>query len=185
MSHIQLPDSSFYLFLLSNDKDAAFKVKAEGCCFCGGQLDFATYQRKPRHTPTDLPENFNTVFSLCCRQEGCRKRTPPPSLRFFGRRVYLLFILIKACSDGGRSPEGLIFKNALAWGVSRQALRSWYKFWRVTFSNSGFWRVSKGILPTSFGEISIPELLLKSFGCGSYLDEPWRKLLQFLCAYNH
>lgn len=185
MSHIPLPDASFYLFLLSNDRDAALKVKAGGCSFCASPLDFAPYQRKPRHTLVNLPDEFNTVFSLCCRQERCRKRTAPPSLRFFGRRVYLLFILIKACSDGVRGADGLIAKNARSWGVSRQALRSWYEFWRVKFSNSGFWRASKGILPTSFGEISIPDLLLKSFDCTSYLDEPWRKILQFLSPYNH
>ena len=185
MSHIQLPDATFYLFLLSNDRDAALKVKAAGCCFCAGPLDNAPYQRKPRHTPADLPDEFNTVFSLCCRHEGCRKRAPPPSFRFFGRRVYLLFILIKACADGGRDAKGLIAENARSWGVSRQALRSWYEFWRVNFVNSGFWRVSKGILPTSFEEVSIPELLLKSFGCTSYSEEPWRKLVQFLSTYNH
>lgn len=185
MSHIKLPDASFYFFLLSNDKDAALRVKAGGCPFCAGPLDNAPYQRKPRHVLDGLPDEFSTVFSLCCREAGCRKRTMPPSLRFFGRRVFLLFISINACADGGRSGESMISKKARSWGVSRQTLRSWHEFWRVKFSNSGFWRANKGMLPTSFDEISIPELLLKSFGCGSYLDEPWHKLLQFLSVYNH
>ena len=185
MSHIQLPDASFYLFLLSNDKDAALRVKAGCCSFCAGPLDNAPYQRKPRHTLDDLPDEFSTVFSLCCRQDGCRKRTTPPSLRFFGRRVYLLFILINACGNGGKSGESTLSKNARSWGVSRQALRSWYEFWRVKFSQSGFWLVNKGILPTCFEEMSIPDMLLKSFNCPSYLDGPWRKLLQFLSPYNH
>ena len=184
MSHIQLPDASFYLFLLSNDKDAALIVKAGNCPYCAGPLDNAPYQRKPRHTLDDLPDEFSTVFSLCCRQDGCRKRTTPQSLRFFGRRVYLLFILIKACA-GGRSTESMLSKNARSCGVSRQTLRSWYEFWRVKFSKSEFWRVNKGILPTCFEEVSIPDMLLKSFDCLSYFDGPWRKLLQFLSPYNH
>lgn len=184
MSHIQLPDASFYLFLLINDKDAALKVKADACPFCSSPLDNAPYQRKPRHTPEGLPEDFNTVFSLCCRRDGCRKRTTPPSLRFFGRRVYLLFIMIRACACGGRSPEGLLAPRARAWGVSRQALRSWYEFWRTRFSESGFWRLNKGLLPTSLGELSVPELLLTSFECNSYLCDRWRKLLRFLSFYH-
>ena len=184
MSHTLLPDTSFYLFLLKNDKDTALEIKAVSCPFCSGPLDHASYERKPRNTPAGLPDEFNTVFSLCCRRDGCRKRITPPSLRFFGRRVYLLFIMIKSCADCGRNPSGLIATKARLWGMSRQALKRWYEFWQNTFSLSGFWRFSKGLLPINSGDLPLPEHLLQSFRCLFFAPEHWLKLLQFLSPYH-
>ncbi|MFH1269216.1 MAG: hypothetical protein ABIK89_26095 [Planctomycetota bacterium] len=54
---------------------------------CSGPLHQANYPRKPRGEESDARPVWR--LSFCCGVEGCRKRTTPRSLRFFGRKVYL------------------------------------------------------------------------------------------------
>ena len=86
------------LLLLSFDRDLAQEVRAGGCRHCGSALHAGRYWRKPQGTPAGLPPEYDRRESLCCSAEGCRKRVLPPSLRFFGRRVYLGPAFVLACA---------------------------------------------------------------------------------------
>ena len=56
--------------------------------YCEGPLHDANSWRKPRGGPPNLEKLFELRYSLCCGREGCRRRVMPPSVRFWGRRVY-------------------------------------------------------------------------------------------------
>ena len=89
MYHDLPDDSRFWQFLFSVDLDMADTTRSKGCS-CGGRLHRADYPRKPRGGPDDLPEEYRQRLSFCCDRDGCRKRSTPPSVRFLGRKVYLV-----------------------------------------------------------------------------------------------
>ncbi len=102
-----LQDSRHFEFLLSVDTDLAAEARRSGC-ECGGVLHSAHYERKPRGGPAALGPESAKRFSFCCATEGCRRRATPPSLRFFGRKVFLgvLVVLVPVLRDGP-TPERL------------------------------------------------------------------------------
>lgn len=82
--------------------DLAAEVHAAGCR-CGGTLHSARYPRKPRGVaPSVLGAGYEHRLSFCCSREGCRRRVTLPSVRFFGRRVFLgtAVLLISALAYG-------------------------------------------------------------------------------------
>jgi len=92
-----LADAKFWRLLLRFDEDVAAQVRAFGCPLCGSVLHSARYRRKPRGAPRAvLGEAYERRLSLCCAREGCRRRTTPVSVRFFGRRVYLAALVVLA-----------------------------------------------------------------------------------------
>ena len=100
------------------------------------------YARKPRGGPADLPEGYERRFSFCCA--GCRHRVTPPSVRFFGRRVYLapVFLIVSAM-------QGLLTAQRLSrlrrlFGVDRRTVIRWRRWWRDSFMTTAFWRAMAG-----------------------------------------
>ena len=85
--HELLCDAKLYFHLLRIDRDLAAAERAKGCPACGGRLDVADYPRKPRGGAAELPDEYGRRFSFCC--DACRRRVTPPSVRYFGRRVYM------------------------------------------------------------------------------------------------
>ena len=94
MYHNQLSDPNFLQLLVRIDEDLAAQTLAGGCPACGGRLHSASYPRKPRGIPRALGELFQSRFSFCCAEAGCRRRCTPPSVRFLGRRVWLSVVVI-------------------------------------------------------------------------------------------
>jgi len=47
------------------------------------------YPRKPRGIPFVPEESYEYRLRFCCAEDGCRRRITPPSVRFFGRKVFL------------------------------------------------------------------------------------------------
>jgi hypothetical protein len=101
---------------------------------------------------------------LCCCADGCRKRVKPPSLRFFGRRVYLAPVFVLACA----MIHGITEKRAEAMrdlvGVSRRTLERWRKWWQQSFPQSGFWQGARGRLRSPVDSSGLPASLLQRFG---------------------
>ncbi len=130
-------DEEFFASLTEADAEIARRVAACGCPWCGGPLHQANYLRKPRGGLLgEAGEKFAIRHSLCCGAEGCRRRTLPPSLRFFGRRVYLEVVLVLA--------SVLCQLSALrdAWvatGVPSWTLRRWRAWWLEGFPASPTW----------------------------------------------
>lgn len=152
--------SDIALFLLKVDQDLAARQRALGCR-CGGRLDVANYPRK----------SFGIIlagallavrFSFCCSR--CRRRTTPPSVRFFGRRRFHspIFLLLSAVS--GRLTEACLGELYDVFGVSERTVRRWRRWWRREFSLSAFWRRARGWLtPPAPGEHELPLGLLARF----------------------
>jgi hypothetical protein len=146
--HAFLIDSRFYRFLFDIDQDIARQVQVEGCS-CGGVLHSARYPRKPRGLHSYLDESYKSRLSFCCADEGCRRRTTPPSVRFLGRKVYLgvIVILITALEHGLTAKRRQWLVETL--DIWPQTLSRWRKWWRETFPASRCWQEERGgfILP--------------------------------------
>jgi hypothetical protein len=145
-------DTAFFQSLYEFDFDLFRQEKAKGCSRCQGPLDTSNYQRKPRGPG----EEHTLRFSLCCRRKGCRKRTMPPSIRFFGRRVYTLWVCLLAIDFA----EQLEPRQ----NILRQTLRRWRLFWQVRLAEtSPFMQWARGFLQPGWPVTSTPESLIKAF----------------------
>ena len=162
MCHALLSDSTLYDLLLEFDRDLAAQARAAGCS-CGGVLHRADYPRKPRGGPADLPAEYDTRLSLCCAQEGCRRRTTPASVRFLGRRVYLgAVVLLATAMQGGITARRAARLHALV-GVSLRTLKRWRAWWRAGFAGSSFWQGVRGRFCPPVDVQALPESLLERF----------------------
>jgi hypothetical protein len=159
-----LAESSFFMVLLRCDRDLAAEVRAGRCPHCGSALHSARYRRKPRGAPLGLPPDYELRESLCCSREGCRKRLLPPSLRFFGRRVYLgpVFVLVSAMVHGITEKRAAALRDLV--GVSRRTLERWRKWWRDAFAQSEFWRAARGRFAVPVAASLLPDSLVERFG---------------------
>ena len=146
MSTAILYDRKLFVILNQIDSDLAEKTRAQGCS-CGGRLHTSNYPRKPR-APVDLGAEHRKRHSFCCAE--CRRRETPPSVRFFGRRVYAfpVVVLLTALAAG-------LSGNRLAtlrkeFGVDRRTLERWRVWWRVwwreVFPETKFWKVARARL---------------------------------------
>lgn len=178
-----LRDVSFWLFLLSVDEDLAAKTRKKGCP-CSGRLHCADYPRKPRGGPEDLPEQyrerFRKRFSFCCNQEGCRKRTTPPSVRFLGRKGFLgAVVILVAAVRQGPTPRRVRTLSEL-FEVDRRTITRWQTFWREHFPRTSFWKVARARLVPVFDVAVLPRSLLNAFVRTDNDREGWKRLLLFL-----
>ena len=158
-----LVDGRLYGLLLRIDQELAGSTQAERCRWCGGRLDRADYARKPRGVPPELGPEHTVRLSLCCANEGCRRRHTPPSVRFLGRRVYVgaAILGITALRPGARGGEARALR---AWlGVSGRTLARWRRWWQEVFATSGFWRNARGRLRTPVPAHALPGGLLQRF----------------------
>jgi len=114
--------TEFFQGLLEIDREYARLAKAAGCS-CGGVLDVANYQRKPRGVSA-MDHVYETRLSFCCRRDGCRKRVTPPSVRFLGRKIYVAMIVILITMEKEWAQAAV--------KVSRQTACRWREYWRRT-----------------------------------------------------
>ena len=158
-----LRNTAFYLLLQDIDRDLARALRAEGCPRCGSRLHFARYARKPRGAPQDLPADFDRRESLCCSADGCRRRACPPSLRFFGRRLYLGPVFVLACV----LVHGITVKRAAVLhdlvGVSIRTLARWRRWWLASFPCTVFWKDARARFMPPVDESALPSALLERF----------------------
>lgn len=155
-----LQDSSFFLLLLTFDRDLAEQYR-EVRCGCGGKLHRAAYFRKPRGGPRELPDGYGVRDSFCCSEEGCRCRLTPPSVRFLGRRVYLgaVVVLVSAMMHGVSEKRAAAMRELC--GVGARTLNRWRKWWREHFVGTGLWKVLRGRFLPPVNEGLLPGALLE------------------------
>lgn len=137
--------------------------------FCGGALHRADYERKPRGGPPDLSEAFEKRFSLCCEREGCRRRVLPPSVLFWGRRVYFApVVLLVTALRQGRNPDATLEKLKGLCGVWRSTIKRWQRYFKELFPGSVNWRRLSGRLMPPVAVDDLPRALLARFyrACG-------------------
>jgi hypothetical protein len=139
MSMAILSDPKLFVTLFQIDSELAEKARADRCP-CGGRLDVSDYPRKPR-APGDLGAEHRRRHSFSCAV--CRRRTTPPSVRFFARRVYAfpVVVLVTALSTG-LSGSRLATLRA-EFGVDRRTLERWRLWWREVFPQTRFWKTAR------------------------------------------
>ncbi len=147
------------------DRDLSDKCKQSSCKWCGGRLHQANYERKPRGGPANLPESYAIRHSLCCG--SCRRRTKPPSLLFWQRRVYWgCVIMVVLTLRQNRSSGYSTGKLMKMFGVGRNTIKSWVLYFRRTYPKSGGWQRIRGRLSGLIANDRLPgdvvELFLES-----------------------
>jgi hypothetical protein len=81
-------------------------------------------------------------FSLCCGQEGCRRRLLPKSVLFDGRRVYWRMVILVVIGLRGQRDSGYTMEKLKAWlGVDAQTVRRWQRWYRERLSPGGEWKM--------------------------------------------
>ena len=184
MLHAYLADAKFWGVLLRFDEELAAEAQAHGCGDCRAPLHSARYPRKPRGVARALlGEDYEWRLSFCCAREGCRRRTTPASVRFFGRRVYLgaLVLLISALSQGlTRTRRAQLLAR---FGVSEQTVRRWRRWWCEVFPDTPWWRGARDRFVPALDLAQLPASLLERFVA---LDRAARSLdaLRFLAPLS-
>ena len=139
MSTAILTDPQLFVILYRIDSDLAEKAREERCS-CGGRLDVADYPRKPR-APGDLGPEHSRRHSFSCAT--CRRRTTPPSVRFFARQVYAFPVVVLVTTlSVGLSGSRLTTLRA-EFGVDRRTLERWRVWWREVFPQTRFWKTAR------------------------------------------
>jgi len=103
---------------------------------------------------------FELRYSLCCGSEGCRRRVMPPSVRFWGRRVYWapVVMLITALRQG-KNPNITLERLKGLCGVWRSTVNSWRDYFIKIFPDSLPWRRLSGHVMTKETNRLIHDLL--------------------------
>jgi hypothetical protein len=164
MVHGYGADAKLFAALVEIDGTYAARVKEAGCADCGGPLDRADFERKPRGDLGQVAGAYTKRTSFCCRRDGCRHRATPPSLRFLGRKVYVA-VLVVVASVVGRGIE-LVGRGAPRHveGVPVRTVRRWLDWWSIAFALGAFWTEAKGLFATPVEEAALPGSLLDRLG---------------------
>lgn len=154
-----LSNVRFYDHLLRIDQELRDRARRERCPRCGDRLDNAPFARKPRGGGARLRPEHQQRLSLCC--DACRKRVTPPSVRFYGRRVYWAGAFVLACARK-LTPQWLA-RLTEELGVDRRTVRRWRRWWQEELPRSPWWRLAKGRLVPPVDESDLPGSLLGRF----------------------
>src|SRR3990167_215610 len=151
MSQNFLSKSSFHAHLTEIDRELANICAEKGCVYCGGKLHQADYPRSPMGMPHSFRDCYSRRISFCC--SNCRKRTTPPSVRFFGRRWYPapLFIFISIMTCGINKRRIALMEKQFGLVIRESTWRRWRKWWRDKFVITKCWQQAKGQLPPCDG----------------------------------
>ena len=177
MSQNFLFKSSFHALILKMDEEMAENYAKKGCVYCGGKLHQANYPRSPMGMPLEFQDQYDYRISFCCGD--CRRRTTPPSVRFFGQRWYPaplhIFISIMRCGISKRRIA--LIKKYFGIVVYESTWRRWRKWWCDTFVITKFWRQEKGRIPPSdkITQSPFPRVIFDS-----YMSNIEEKMLLFL-----
>ena len=161
MCHELSLSASFLMMLSRIDERRVAAVQREGCRYCGGRLDRADYWRKPRGVNRlKLPAEAARRHSLCCANEGCRRRCTPPPVRFLGRHVYVGLVLVLSCS----TRVGAVKLLGARLSVPAWTLRRWRAWWQGQFTGQAGWRALRLRLAEPIDASRLPEALWGRFG---------------------
>lgn len=172
MYESQLMNPSLHIMLENFDAALAEDTRSKGCPHCGGKLDRADYERKPRGGP----EHWDSRHSFCCREEGCRRRLTPPSVRFLGRKVYtsVMVVLMTAMKQGLNGRRIAVLRQAA--GVNQRTLQRWRRWWLNDFAQSRLWKNLRAWFMPPVAETELPLSL-----CERFRAEKEHGTLKMLC----
>lgn len=177
MSHKFLFNSSFHSFLIAIDRELSEDIRQRGCP-CGGVLHRSNYPRSPFGLLPEYRDSYEERFSFCCND--CRRRTTPPSVRYFGRRWYPapLLLLISALMLSINEYRLTQIKRHFGITVSESTWKRWRRWWREVFVDTAFWKQSRGLVPEPKKPVSMARRILSSFQ--GTIDNRMLLLLKFI-----
>lgn len=178
MLHKFLASEQFHALLTAIDADLAKEIQQKGCPHCGEKLDNSNYSRSPFGVAAPFRPYYQTRRSLCCRK--CRKRTPSPTVRFFGRRWYCapFFLFINALIGKQSRRRITAVQQHIRRPISKRTWQRWRYWWCEYFPTLPFWKKMKGLIPIHAIRGPFPYILL-AIRSGR-LEERITTLLQFL-----
>lgn len=168
-----LADQKLWLLLEKVDAELAQATRRQGCPHCGANLRRADYDRKPRGGP-----GWSRRESFCCGKDGCRRRQTPPSVRFFGRRIYpgFVIVLVSAMTHGLKPARIRMIQERL--GIDRRTLERWRQWWLRSFVHGAFWKAARAQFMPPLHQQMLPWSLVERFGIER--PEGLIRLLRFL-----
>lgn len=180
MSHNFLLDASFHNKLYDIDQETAKVARCQGCPHCGGELHQANYPRIGFGIHRQLAGFYALRLSFCCAQ--CRRRTTPPSIRFFGQRRFISTAFILLCalrlSPSDKHQEQLVRRLGLTFSLS--TWKRWRAWWKQQFLQTHFWIAAKSHLVLISTQPPLPKALLRHFSGKHSLQQRLILLLQWI-----
>lgn len=171
MCHPLLANASFWRHLQRLDEHEAAQARSAGCPHCHGVLHGARYPRKVFGIPRALlGEGYGSRLSFCCSREGCRRRTTPASVRFFGRRSYPGAVVLLLCALTHDLSRRRRARLGARLGVSERTLERWRRWWRSTLPATPWWRAARARFVPPPEEPALPASLLACFGVPGNAD---------------
>jgi hypothetical protein len=160
-----LDDRAFLALLLRIDVELAEQARAKGCP-CGGVLHRSDYPRQPRGLAKADRDDLLSRFSFCCNV--CRKRVTSESVRFLGRRLYVMLVVVLASARSVTCMPAAAQLSACL-QVPRQTLDRWRQWWTAQFPQTPLWQASGASFMPPPDAQRFPLSLLERFG-GSALN---------------
>jgi len=164
MLHKFLLNAKFHQLLTRMDEQLADETRQKGCPHCGEKLNNSDYPRSPFGVATPFRDYYQIRRSLCCAK--CRKRTTPPSVRFFGRRWYCapIFLLISALIGKPTGRRFAAIQRHLGLpNFSKKTWDRWRLWWHEYFPLHPFWKKMKGLIPIDALQGPLPVSVLAIF----------------------
>ncbi len=159
-----LQNVSLFRTLHRIDQDLALACQQAGCPFCHSPLHKASYARKSRGGPNNIPVEFSIRLSLCCSGEDCRRRVLPPSCLFLGRKVYwgaaILIVMTMRQRKTGRAGINMLARK---FDVARNTVVRWIHYFRDVFPKSPQWQRLRGLVPPQISSHNLPGNLLEHY----------------------
>lgn len=156
-------EDKFHADLFEIDVAAALAVQAGRCSRpgCGGRLDVANFPRKARGISDSAASagRYDSRLSLCC--SVCRRRATPPSVRFLGRFVYVMRLMVAWAAS--RSSASTASTPTGASAPSRQTTKRWAGYWGERVAQDTRMALLVGALLVSSGPVA-PNLVVALMG---------------------
>lgn len=172
-----LSDSRLMSTLEAIDFDLADRTRKKRCPYCGGPLHVGNYWRNSSGPP-QLDPSRSLRFSFCCGNEGCRRRTTPPSVRFLGRRGYLGILVVLVSAMAEKLTGKWLKKLRKVFEINRRTILRWRRWWHEIFPPL-FDEINDGRIQIPIAAAQFPGALVKHFDAFSCLDNAVR-LLEFI-----
>ena len=155
---------SLFRVLHQIDQEFSQTCQQAGCPYCDGPLHKASYFRKPRGGPGNIPEEYQIRLSLCCGRESCRRRVLPPSCLFMGRKVYwravILIVTTLRQKKPSRASINLLVRK---FSISRKTIVRWIKYFRAEFGSTSGWQSLRGLVTARISNDDLPGSLIDYF----------------------
>lgn len=112
-----------------------------------------------------MPEAYSVRLSLCCGREGCRRRTLPASLLFWGRRVYWGAALVVITALRQQRAAGFTLRRIQQqFGVRRATVGRWLAYFREVFPHTRVWQSVRSRWMPPVADDAIPASVLERLG---------------------